>query len=71
MPDGLCERRTKVENTTDTPKVFISYSHDSDEHKNWVLQLATRLRSNRVDANIDRWNIKLGSDIAKIMEKGL
>ena len=30
------------------PKVFISYSHDSEEHKSWVLQLATRLRSNGV-----------------------
>lgn len=26
------------------PKVFISYSHDSDTHKNWVLKLATDLR---------------------------
>jgi hypothetical protein len=26
------------------PKVFISYSHDSQEHKKWVLDLATRLR---------------------------
>lgn len=26
-----------VANDTETPKVFISYSHDSLEHKNWVL----------------------------------
>jgi hypothetical protein len=25
-----------------TPKVFISYSHDSEEHKAWVADLATR-----------------------------
>ncbi len=25
------------------PKVFISYSHDSEEHKKWVLKLATEL----------------------------
>ena len=41
------------------PTVFISYSHDSDEHKNWVLQLATRLRSNGVDVILDRWNLNL------------
>lgn len=53
------------------PVVFISYSHDSDEHKNWVLQLATRLRTNGVNAILDRWSLKLGSDLASFMEKGL
>ena len=53
------------------PTVFISYSHDSDEHKNWVLQLATRLRSNGVDVILDRWNLKFGSDVASFMERGL
>lgn len=53
------------------PKVFISYSHDSDEHKNWVLQLATRLRSNGVDVLLDIWNLRLGQDLASFMEKGL
>lgn len=53
------------------PAVFISYSHDSEEHKDWVLQLATRLRSNGVNVILDRWNIKLGSDLASFMERGL
>ncbi len=53
------------------PKVFISYSHDSEELKNWVLQLGTRLRENGVNIILDRWNIKLGTDIAAFMEKGL
>lgn len=52
-------------------KVFISYSHDSDEHNDWVLQLATRLRANGVDVILDRWNTRLGSDLASFMEKGL
>ena len=53
------------------PQVFISYSHDSDEHKNWIIQLATRLRSNGVDIILDAWNTKLGSDLASFMERGL
>jgi hypothetical protein len=57
--------------TTTEPLVFISYSHDSDEHKNWVLQLATRLRSNGVNVILDRWNLKFGSDLASFMERGL
>ena len=58
--------------TTKTePIVFISYSHDSDEHKNWVLQLATRLRDNGANVLLDRWNLKLGDDLAFFMERGL
>jgi hypothetical protein len=53
------------------PSVFFSYSHDSEEHKNWVLKLATRLRANGVDAILDTWNVKFGSDIASFMEQGL
>jgi TIR domain len=53
------------------PVVFISYSHDNEEHRNWVLQLATRLRSNGLDIILDRWNLKLGSDLASFMERGL
>lgn len=52
-------------------QVFISYSHDDDAHKNWVLQLATRLRSNGVDVILDRWNLTLGKDVASFMENGL
>jgi len=61
----------KMESTASIPRVFISYSHDSEEHKTWVLQLATRLRSNGIDIILDRWNTKLGSDVAQFMEKGL
>ena len=37
------------------PKVFISYSHDSDEHKDRVLALANRLRQDGIDATLDRY----------------
>lgn len=53
------------------PTVFVSYSHDDQTHLDWVLQLATRLRSNGVDVILDRWNLKLGQDLASFMERGL
>ena len=53
------------------PSVFVSYSHDSEDHKAWVLQLATRLRHNGVDTILDRWNLDLGKDVAAFIEKGL
>jgi hypothetical protein len=38
-----------------TPRVFISYSHDSDAHKRRVLELADRLRTAGLDVAIDRY----------------
>lgn len=37
------------------PRVFISYSQESDEHSAWVLTLANRLRDDGVEAVIDRY----------------
>lgn len=53
------------------PLVFISYSHDSDQHKAWVVQLATDLRSNGVDATVDQWDLSPGQDIAAFMQSGV
>lgn len=53
------------------PKVFVSYSHDSQDHKKWVLDLAIRLRSNGVDAIIDQWELKPGDDLPHFMETHL
>lgn len=53
------------------PKVFISYSHDSEPHKEWVERLATRLEGNGVHIFLDQWDVGLGDDLAKFMEQGL
>ena len=53
------------------PKVFISYSHDSQAHKKWVLELATRLRNTGVDAIIDQWELKPGDDLPHFVETHL
>jgi hypothetical protein len=37
------------------PRVFISYSHDSTEHKELVLRFAQRLRKDGIDAQIDQF----------------
>jgi hypothetical protein len=36
-------------------KAFVSYAHESAEHKNQVLQFATLLRQNGVEAVLDVW----------------
>lgn len=56
---------------TRAPRVFISYSHDSDAHKEWVRILANRLNSLRVWVIFDQYDLKLGSNLAAFMEQGL
>lgn len=53
------------------PRVFISYSHDSEEHKGWVLQLATDLRECGVDAVLDQWDLRYGEDLPSFMTRGI
>ena len=55
----------------ENPKVFISYSHDSPEHKRWVSELAARLRHNGIDAILDQWDLGLGDDVTQFMERGI
>jgi hypothetical protein len=57
-----------TDKTVTPPKVFISYSWTSQEHEDWVLELATRLRSNYVDVVLDKWDLKEGQDIYSFME---
>ena len=54
-----------------SPRVFISYSHDSAEHKSWVLEFATTLRNRGVDAVLDQWDLKPGDDLPHFMETEL
>ncbi|MDD5081438.1 MAG: TIR domain-containing protein [Candidatus Omnitrophica bacterium] len=51
------------------PKLFISYSWSSQEHEQWVLQLATELRESGVDVIFDKWDLKEGHDADVFMEK--
>ncbi|MDQ7909038.1 toll/interleukin-1 receptor domain-containing protein [Phytohabitans sp. ZYX-F-186] len=53
------------------PRVFVSYSWDSEPHKAWVLQLAVRLRRNGIDVVLDRWNARLGANLPLFTEEGV
>lgn len=55
----------------DAPIVFISYSWDSDEHKQWVSNLSKDLREKfRVNTLLDQYN-RGGDDVITFMTKGL
>jgi hypothetical protein len=53
------------------PTTFISYSWDSEEHRRWVIALATRLRENGVNVVLDHWDLPLGADKTLFMEKAV
>lgn len=53
------------------PRIFVSYSHDSQEHKDWVLGMSTRLVKNGVDVLLDQWDVTLGGDLPHFMNSGL
>ncbi|MCW5141599.1 toll/interleukin-1 receptor domain-containing protein [Burkholderia cenocepacia] len=50
------------------PRVFISYSWDSEDHKAWVRALAERLTKNGVHARLDQWHIVPGQSLTQFME---
>lgn len=53
------------------PRVFISYTHESEAHKKWTLRLATDLRANGIDAVLDQWDCQLGTNLPIFMERGV
>jgi len=55
----------------ENPKVFVSYSHSSDEYKEKIRDFAIMLRSHGIDATIDEWEITGGNDLNSFMEKAI
>jgi hypothetical protein len=53
------------------PRVFISYSWDDDEHKEWVLNLADRLCSDGIDVILDRYYLKPGKNLPHFVENSI
>ena len=53
------------------PKVFISYSHDTPEHKRWVSELAAKLRRKGVEVILDQWYLRIDEDPTPFMEHGI
>ncbi len=51
LPPSAFARATSLSSVT----VFISYSHDSDDHRDAVLALSERLRADGIDTRLDRY----------------
>lgn len=53
------------------PRVFVSYSHDSDAHKMWVRELCGRLVASGIDVTLDQWALVPGADVVAFMNQGI
>lgn len=53
------------------PLVFISYSHDTREHKQWVLDFAQRLQKEGIDVILDQWDLDYGDDVPEFMAQSV
>lgn len=54
------ERNSENKMTGRNPKVFISYSWENKENKEWARELADKLLENGIDAYIDQYDLSLG-----------
>nr|5Y8F_A Chain A, Sefir domain protein [Bacillus cereus F65185]5Y8F_B Chain B, Sefir domain protein [Bacillus cereus F65185] len=55
-----------------SPHVFISYSWSSEDHKEWVLDLANKLmKESGVEVILDRWHGVVGHDRFEFMENSI
>ena len=54
-----------------TPTAFISYSWDGTEHKNWVRELAARLREEGIEVTLDQWHLVPGDPLPEFMERAV
>ena len=53
------------------PKVFISYSDDTQEHKWWISELGAKLQKNGVQIIFDQWHLSSDNDQKQFMEFGI
>lgn len=49
-------------------KVFISYAWESKDNIEWVLRLASQLKSDGIDVKIDKWELVAGDQVPQFME---
>jgi hypothetical protein len=54
-----------------TPRIFLSYSWEGDDHKAWVKAFAERLQTDGIQVIFDRWYLKLGQDKLHFMENAV
>ncbi|MFT6338479.1 MAG: hypothetical protein ACI86M_003531 [Saprospiraceae bacterium] len=64
-------QKAVAEETRAVATVFISYSWDSDEHKEWVFGLANKLVDEGVNVLLDRYDLRPGKSLPHFVETSI
>ena len=70
-PEDHSHGADNSKSTDKPPRIFVSYSHTSPPHKQWVTDLCKFLRSNGIDARLDTWHLRPGMDLPQFMTNEL
>lgn len=70
-PEPPIRQRTAVIEEAQPIRVFISYSWDSDAHKDWVREFADALATNGIDIILDQYDLRPGGDRYQFMESSV
>jgi hypothetical protein len=54
-----------------TPRAFLSYAWESDEHREWVRRFAIQLRNDGVNITLDQWEVQPGDQLPAFMERAV
>ena len=63
--------RCQIDMLSDFPNVFVSYSHDSAEHRAWVRSLVNRLLRDGIEVVVDAYDLAYGQSIEEFMKRAL
>lgn len=55
----------------ESPKVFISYCWEDEDHKDWVRSLTDRLISDGIETTLDQYDLSLGDRLPQFMEQSI
>ena len=69
MEEKIKKEEKIMKGSTTQPRVFISYSWSSLQHKKWVSDFAERLSGDGIFVVLDKWSLKEGQDKHVFMEK--
>jgi hypothetical protein len=61
----------EIEAVRPHPKAFLSYAWESDAHKAWARDFATRLRADGVEITLDQWELHPGDALPEFMERAV
>ena len=72
MSDEVAPPEPEIEEPeVNAPTIFLSYSHDTKEHKQWVASLAQQFVKSGVQVLFDQWDLNPGDDVPKFMERAV